>query len=107
MKAGSTLSEHINVFNRLISDLSRIDMKYDEKDKALILLNSLPSTDAYKNLHTTLTGGKETLDFEEFVSALLGFYLRKKNSEENSETSDELVVRSELNRGRSMDKWDD
>ncbi|RVX11676.1 Retrovirus-related Pol polyprotein from transposon TNT 1-94 [Vitis vinifera] len=35
------LSQHINVFNQIISDLKRIDVKFEDEDKALMLLNSL------------------------------------------------------------------
>ncbi|KAL6311694.1 hypothetical protein AAG906_006513 [Vitis piasezkii] len=34
------LSQHINVFNQIISDLKRIDVKFEDEDKALMLLNS-------------------------------------------------------------------
>ena len=52
MAEGSYLSRHINVFNQIISDLKRIDMKFE--DKALMLLNSLPASSMYENLVTTL-----------------------------------------------------
>jgi len=34
--------EHLNFFKKIISELLAIDVKIDEKDKALILLSSLP-----------------------------------------------------------------
>ena len=43
MADGSDLSQHINVFNQIISDLKRIDVKFEDEDKALMLLNSLPA----------------------------------------------------------------
>ena len=73
MVEGSNLSQHINVFNQIISDLKRIDVKFEDEDKALMLLNSLPASSRYENLVTTLMWGKETLDLEEITSALLGF----------------------------------
>ena len=59
---GSDLSQHINVFNQIISDLKRVDVKFEDKDKAL---NSLPTSSTYENLVTTLTWGKETLELED------------------------------------------
>ena len=63
----------MNVFNQIISDLKRIDVKFEDEDKALMLLNSLPASSMYENLVTTLMWGKETLDLEEITSVLLGF----------------------------------
>ena len=52
------LSQHINVFNQIISDLKRVDVKFEEEDNALMLLNSLPASSTYENLVTTLMWGK-------------------------------------------------
>ena len=73
MAEGSYLSRHINVFNQIINDLKRIDVKFEDEDKALMLLNSLPTSFMYENLVTTLMWGKKTLDLEEITSVLLGF----------------------------------
>ena len=48
MAEGSALDQHINVFNHIISDLNRVDVKFKEEDMAPILLNSLP--ESYDNL---------------------------------------------------------
>ena len=60
MAEGSDLSQHINVFNQIISNLKRVDVKFEDEDedKALMLLNSLPTSSTYENLVTTLTWGK-------------------------------------------------
>ncbi|KAJ9678859.1 hypothetical protein PVL29_020909 [Vitis rotundifolia] len=68
----------------IISDLKRIDVKFEDKDKALMLLNSLPASSTYENLVTTLMWGKETLDLEEIMSVLLGFNQRKKANDDSS-----------------------
>jgi hypothetical protein len=41
MAEGSDLSQHINVFNQIIGNLKRVDVKFKDEDKALMLLNSL------------------------------------------------------------------
>jgi hypothetical protein len=56
MAEGTHLSQHINLFNQIISDLLTIDVKFDEEDKALMLLTSLPAS--YEHLVTTLPWGK-------------------------------------------------
>ncbi|RVW13664.1 Retrovirus-related Pol polyprotein from transposon TNT 1-94 [Vitis vinifera] len=71
-KSGSDLSQHINVFNHVINDLKRVDVKFEDEDKALMLLNSLPASSTYENLVTTLMWGKETLELEKITSVLLG-----------------------------------
>jgi hypothetical protein len=55
MAEGSDLSQHINVFNQIIDDLKKVDVKFKDEDKALMLLNSLPTSSTYENLVTTLT----------------------------------------------------
>ncbi|RVX19952.1 Retrovirus-related Pol polyprotein from transposon TNT 1-94 [Vitis vinifera] len=42
------LSQHINVFNQIISDLKRVDVKFEDEDNALMLLNSLPASSTKK-----------------------------------------------------------
>ena len=54
MMEGSDLSQHLNVFNQIISDLMRVDVKFEDEDKVLILLNSLPASPMYESLVTTL-----------------------------------------------------
>jgi len=53
------------VFNQIIGDLKRLDVKFEDEDKALMLLNSLPTSTTYENLVTTLTWGKESLELED------------------------------------------
>ena len=78
MQESSNLTEHINVFNQLIADLGKVDVKIDDEDRAIILLYSLPGT--YKHLVTTLTYSKEDVKVDEIVTALLGYEQRRKNN---------------------------
>jgi hypothetical protein len=59
---GTDLSQHINVLNQIIGYLKRVDVKFEDEDKALMLLNSLPTFSTYENLVTTLTWRKVTLE---------------------------------------------
>lgn len=58
MAEGSDLSQRSNLFNHIIGDLKRVDVKFKDEEKALMLLNSLPASITYENLVTTLTWGK-------------------------------------------------
>ena len=71
MAEGSDLSQHINVFNQVINDLKRVDVKFEDEDKVLMLLNSLPTSPMYENSVTTLTWGKEIMELEDDTRALL------------------------------------
>ena len=76
-------------------------MKFEEKDKALILLNSLPKS--YDNLVTTLMWGKETLELKEIISALLSFNQRKKTSDVSSH-GEGLVAKGNQERGKNKSR---
>lgn len=58
MMEGSNLSQHINMFNQIISDLKRV---FENEDKMTKLLNSLAPSAMYKNFVTTLMWEKEIL----------------------------------------------
>ena len=58
---GTNISDHLNVFNRLTTQLLILSMetKIDEEDQDLLLLTSLPPS--YDTIVTTLLVGEETL----------------------------------------------
>ena len=87
-------------FNKIISDLLRIVIKFDDKNKAMMLLSSLSAS--YEHLVTTLLWWKETLKFEEISGALLDHYQQKQNSSESS--SKGLMVKGNQDRGRKKDR---
>ncbi|KAJ8638856.1 hypothetical protein MRB53_015550 [Persea americana] len=87
MEEGCDLMEHMNTFNRMISDLLRLDVKFDDEDRALLLLNSL--SDPYEHFVTTLLCGKETLNFEEVSKD------EKNKAGDKSESSDSVSIASE------------
>ena len=68
-KEGSDLLEHLSTFNMLNTQLSSFGVNYEDKDKALILLASLPTH--FDHLVTTLMYWKETVVLDKVTSALL------------------------------------
>lgn len=44
MSERTSMNWHINVFNQIVSDFKRINVKSNDEDKTLILLNSLPTS---------------------------------------------------------------
>ena len=93
MQDGEDLAEHINVFNQLVADLAKVDVKVDDDDKAIILLCSLPSS--YEHLVTTLTYGKESIKVEDVVAALLAHDQRRKNNANGGSSGDALHVKGD------------
>ena len=96
MKEGTAVLEHLNFFNKVISELLAVDVKIDEEDKALILLSSLQ--ESYDHIITTMLNGKETLILEEVTLTLLSNKIRKKPNQEE-QTESVLVV---MGRKRKM-----
>ena len=42
MKRGISVDEHMNSYTKLLTDLVDVDVKIDEEDKTVILINSFP-----------------------------------------------------------------
>jgi hypothetical protein len=93
MQEGSDLAEHINVFNQLVADLMKVDVKINDEDKAIILLCSLPRS--YEHLVTTLTYGKEDIKVEDIVAALLAHDQRRKNNATEESFGDAYLVKGD------------
>ncbi len=94
MQEESDLRKHVDVFNQLVVDLSKLDVKLDDEDKAIILLCSLPPS--YEHVVTTLTHDKDTVKTEEVISSLLARDLRrsKKNKATEAYQAESLLVKA-------------
>ena len=78
MKKGTAVLEHTN-FNKNINEILTVDVKIDEKDKALIFLSSL--LESYDHIIITMLYGKKPLILEEVTSTLLSNEIRKKSNQ--------------------------
>uniref|UniRef100_A0A2N9GLD2 CCHC-type domain-containing protein n=1 Tax=Fagus sylvatica TaxID=28930 RepID=A0A2N9GLD2_FAGSY len=56
MTEGADLRQHINTFKQIISDMLRIDIKFEDEDKAMMLLTSLPTS--YEHLDSAESSGE-------------------------------------------------
>ena len=64
------IKSHITKFYFIINDLDKIEIKIEDKNQALLLLCSLPSS--YKSFRKTITyGGKSTIKVNEVKEHLL------------------------------------
>jgi len=69
MKDGDLVTEHLNAFNTVVSQLSCGEIKILDKDKCINLLCSLP--DLWDSLVIAIGSNATALQFDEIVSALL------------------------------------
>jgi translation initiation factor IF-1 len=86
----SSVTEHLDVFNTIISQLSIVDIKItQEEEKCISLLCSFP--DSWDSLVMAIMSNSTTLTLEDVVTSLLSEKMRRKNMERS--TKDVLVVR--------------
>ena len=91
MKYGDSVTEHLNAFNTVVSQLASVDIKISDEDKCISLLCSLP--DSWDSLVIAIGSNATTLQFDEIASALLMEEMRWKNME--SQNGDALSVRGQ------------
>ncbi|GKA73929.1 hypothetical protein Tco_0780231 [Tanacetum coccineum] len=63
---GTKLGDQIDEFNKLIFDLTNIDIEIEDEDQALMFLTSLPSS--YENFMETSLYGRESLTMEDVLA---------------------------------------
>jgi len=93
----------MNSYTKLLIDLVNVDIKIDEEDKTVILLNSLPDEE-YETFTLTLINGRQTLNDSDVSAALVNYEVRRKDKMSFSEgTSAEALavrVRSSNRKGK-------
>ena len=71
------IAHHLNVFNTIIYQLSDMEVKMEEEDKAITLLCSLPKS--WDHFVTSISLSiADTLSFESIVGAVLSEEVQKK-----------------------------
>lgn len=81
MEENNSLSAHVDALNKIILDLEDIGVKIKDKDKAIILLSSLPHS--YEHFVDTLLYGRQTLTMQDVNESL-----SSKESSKKSEIRD-------------------
>ena len=93
-----SMNDHVNSFNKILADLLNLDERFEDKDKALLLLNSL--SDEYDHLTTILLHGKDNVTFDVVCNALYNSETRKKDRKDHRDTVAEALTE----RGRSQSR---
>ena len=69
MSDGDLVTEHLNAFNTVISQLLSVDIKITEEEKYISLLCSFP--DSWDNLVVAIGSNNTTLNIDDVVATLL------------------------------------
>jgi hypothetical protein len=97
MKEGMKITDHLNVFNTLICHLTAMEVKFEDEDKTVTLLCSLP--ESWDHLVTTMWFSTTyTIDYDTIVGALLSEEMRRRSSKETS-TAEAMLVRGRSTEG--------
>lgn len=100
MDEGTNILDHINNFNKILTQLLSLDAKVGDEDQALLLLSSLPSS--YDGLVTALLVGKETLKLDDVMASLQDNEAFKKPSASSYEN--QILVAKGDRRWRGIDR---
>ena len=77
MSEGGSVVDHINEFNMIVSQLNLVEINFEDKIKALILMSSLP--ESWDTVVATISSsrGSDTLKFDEIRDVILSKSIRK------------------------------
>ena len=96
------MNDHVNSFNKILADLLNLDEKFEDKDKVLLLLNSLP--DEHDHLTNILLHGKDNVIFDVVCSALYNSETRKKDRKDHRDTVAEALTTRDRSQSRKFIK---
>ena len=74
----ASIDEHMNSYTKLLTDLVNVEVKIDEEDKTVILLNSLPEEE-YETFTLTLINGRQAINYSEVSAALVNYKVRRQD----------------------------
>jgi len=99
MTESRTVTEQLADFNKILDDLENIEVKLEDEDKALLLLNSLPkSFEHFKN--EILYGKDQDITLEEVQTSIRTKEMQKQQDSKSEDNGQSLNI----SRGRSEKK---
>lgn len=102
MREGMSISEYLNEFNKIICQLTSIRLKFEEEDKALILLSSFSLS--YEHLVTTLLYENDSIDLEEVTTTILSNEMRKMGFVSEVQVKAEGLIAHKKTKGNIFDR---
>lgn len=69
MKEGESITNHLNAFNLIISQLALIDVKLEDEDKCILFLCSL--SESWENLIVAISSGSTKPKMDNLIAILL------------------------------------
>ena len=103
MSLGGSVTDHLNEFNTVTSQLSSVGVTFDDEVRTLLFLCSFPNS--WNGLIMVISNSvsrSSTLKFDDVVSAILNEEMRRKTSGETSVNSLTAEARGrKLERGKS------
>jgi len=91
LKRRLSIDKHMNNNTKFLTDLVNVDVKIEEENKALILLNSLPD-EKYETFTLTLINSKQTLIYSDVSAALVNYEVRRQDKLSFEGTSAEALA---------------
>ena len=84
------INDALDEFNKLVLDLESLDIKVENEDKTIILLNSLPKS--LKYFKETLKYGRDAITFDDIQNSLNAKVLDMKSSDKTN-SGESLTVK--------------
>ena len=85
MGEGGSIASHLNDFNTIPSQLSLVQITFDDEVRTLLLLYSLPeSSNSLVMAVSNSVSGSNTLKFDEVVGVILSEEFQRKSTSETS-----------------------
>uniref|UniRef100_A0A803LV23 Retrovirus-related Pol polyprotein from transposon TNT 1-94-like beta-barrel domain-containing protein n=1 Tax=Chenopodium quinoa TaxID=63459 RepID=A0A803LV23_CHEQI len=98
MSEGGSVAQHLNELNSVTTQLSSVEIKFDDEVLALILLSSLPDSWNATVTAVRISSGNNKLKFDDVRDLVLSEEIRRRESGESSSSS---VLHTE-SRGRNL-----
>ncbi|KAE8735860.1 Cytochrome P450 90B1 [Hibiscus syriacus] len=101
MTEGASVAQHLNELNTITTQLSSVEIEFDDEVRALILLSSLPDSWNATVTAVSSSSGNSKLKFDDVRDLVLSEEIRRRESGEAS-TSSALHTES---RGRTSERY--
>ena len=91
LQKGISISNHINICTKLLTNLANVDAVIEDEGTALILLSSLLD-ERYEIFVLTLINGRTSLSYSVVTTALVNLELKRKDTESSSSNTSAEVL---------------